>query len=106
MAGRTSWVVRMIFWLALAAATAWLLWYMVKVPGASYAGVLRALTEEEEIIAGRLRTHVAAIAGSEHNLLKAAELEAAARYIEKALASTGLEVATQSLVSGPGVSLS
>lgn len=102
MAGRTFWVVRMIFWLALAAATAWLLWYMVKVPGASYAGVLRALTEEEEIIAGRLRTHVAAIAGSEHNFLKAAELAAAARYIEKALAGTGLEVATQHFVSGPG----
>ncbi|MGH8622107.1 MAG: M28 family peptidase, partial [Burkholderiales bacterium] len=102
MAWQALWIVRMIFWLALAAATAWLLWYMVKVPGVSYAGALKPLTEEERIIVGRLRTHVAAIAGSEHNFLKAAELEAAARYIEQALAGTGLEVATQSLVSGPG----
>ena len=36
---------RMILWLALAAATAWLLWYMVKVPGVSYAGALKPLTD-------------------------------------------------------------
>ncbi len=91
----------MIFWLTLAVATAWLLWYMVKVPGASYSGALKPLTGEEQVIAGNLRRHVAAIASREHNFLKAAELEAAARYIEKALAGSGLAVATQHFLSGP-----
>jgi len=91
----------MIFWLTLAAATAWLLWYMIKVPGVSHTGPLRPLTAEEEVISGNLRAHVAAIASREHNFLKAAELEAAAQYIEKALAGTGLAVATQRFVSGP-----
>ena len=91
----------MIFWLTLAVATAWLLWYMVKVPGASYAGALNPLTGEEQVIAGNLRRHVAAVASREHNFLKVAELEAAARYIEKALAGSGLTVATQHFVSGP-----
>jgi Zn-dependent M28 family amino/carboxypeptidase len=91
----------MIFWLTLAVATAWLLWYMVKVPGASYAGALKPLTGEEQVIAGNLRRHVAAVASREHNFLKVAELEAAARYIEKALAGSGLTVATQHFVSGP-----
>ena len=91
----------MIFWLTLAVATAWLLWYMVKMPGASYSGALKPLTGEEQVISGNLRRHVAAIASREHNFLKAAELEAAARYIEKALAGSGLTVATQHFVSGP-----
>jgi len=91
----------MIFWLTLAVATAWLLWYMVKVPGASYSGALKPLTGEEQVIAGNLRRHVAAVASREHNFLKVAELEAAARYIEKALAGSGLTVATQHFVSGP-----
>lgn len=91
----------MLFWLTLAAATAWLLWYMVKVPGVSHAGALKPLTEEERVIAANLRLHVAAIAGREHNFLKAAELEAAAQYIEKALAGSGLAVATQRFLSGP-----
>jgi len=91
----------MIFWLTLAVATAWLLWYMVKVPGASYSGALKPLTGEEQVVAGNLRRHVAAIASREHNFLKAAELEAAARYIEKALAGSGLTVATQHFLSGP-----
>lgn len=91
----------MLFWLTLMAATAWLLWYMVKVPGVSYAGALKPLTGEEQVIAGNLRRHVAAIASREHNFLKAAELEAAAQYIEKMLAGPGLTVATQHFLSGP-----
>ena len=91
----------MVFWLTLAVAIAWLLWYMVKVPGASYSGALKPLTGEEQVIAGNLRRHVAAIASREHNFLKVAELEAAARYIETALAGSGLTVATQHFLSGP-----
>jgi Zn-dependent M28 family amino/carboxypeptidase len=79
----------MIFWLALAAVTAWLLWYMVKVPGASYSGALEPLTGEEQLIAANSRRHVAAIASREHNMFHAAELEASAQYIEKALAGLG-----------------
>jgi len=93
-------IVRMIFWLTLAAATAWLLWYMVKVPGASYSGALKPLTGEEQIIAGNLRRHVAAIASREHNLFRPAELEASAQYIEKALAGLGYVVAPQRFVAG------
>jgi Zn-dependent M28 family amino/carboxypeptidase len=85
----------MIFWLTLAAATAWLLWYMVKVPGVSYSGALQPLTAEEELIAGNLRRHVAAVASREHNVFHYAELEASARYLEQALSGLGYSVAAQ-----------
>jgi Zn-dependent M28 family amino/carboxypeptidase len=85
----------MIFWLALAAATAWLLWFMVKVPGVSYAGALRPLTPEEQGIAGNLRRHVASIASREHNLFRYAQLEASALYIEESLLRMGHAVAAQ-----------
>ena len=90
----------MIFWLILAAATAWLLWYMVAVPGASYRGALKPLTPDEKQIAGNLRKHVAAIASREHNVFKPAELEAAAQYLEKTLTGLGYAVATQRFPSG------
>jgi Zn-dependent M28 family amino/carboxypeptidase len=90
-----------IFWLALAAATAWLLWYMVAVPGASWSGPLPPLTEEERLMEGRLRGHVAAIAARERNVFRPAELEAAAQYIEKALAGPGYAVAAQRYQAGP-----
>ncbi|MGH8700454.1 MAG: M28 family peptidase, partial [Burkholderiales bacterium] len=85
----------MIFWLILAAATAWLLWYMVAVPGASYRGALKPLTPDENLLAGNLRTHVAAVASREHNLYRYAELEASAQYIEETLAGLGHAVAAQ-----------
>jgi Zn-dependent M28 family amino/carboxypeptidase len=90
----------MIFWLILAAATAWLLWYMVKVPGDSYSSALKPLNAEEQIMAEQLRRHIAGIASREHNVFKAAELEASAQYIEKALAALGYVVAAQRFVSG------
>jgi len=85
----------MIFWLALAAAIACLLWYMVKVPGASYAGALTLLTSEEQHVAANSRRHIAAIASREHNVFHAAELEASAQYIEKTLAGLGHAPAAQ-----------
>jgi len=85
----------MIFWLTLATATAWLLWYMVRVPGVSYAGTLKPLTDEEQAIAGRLRAHVTSIASREHNVFHAAELEASALYIERTLAGLGHATAAQ-----------
>lgn len=91
----------MLFWLTLAAATAWLLWYMVKVPGVSHVGALKPLTGEEQIIAGNLRRHVTAIASREHNVFRPAELEASAQYIEKTPAALGYTVVEQRFQAGP-----
>ncbi len=91
----------MVFWLMLAAATAWVLWYMVKVPGVPHSGELKTLSGEEQIIAGKLRRHVTAIASREHNLFKPAELEQSAQYIEQTLAGLGHAVAAQRFISGP-----
>jgi Zn-dependent M28 family amino/carboxypeptidase len=91
----------MLFWLTLAAATAWLLWYMVKVPGASYAGSLKPLTEEEKVTTGNLRRHISAVASREHNIFQPAALEASAQYIEQAFAGLGYTVAAQRFRSGP-----
>lgn len=91
----------MIFWLALAAATAWLLWYMVKVPGVSHAGALKPLTGDEQLIAENLRRHVTAIASREHNVFNPAELEAAAQYIEKSFAGLGYAATAQRFPAGP-----
>ena len=92
----------MLFWLALAAAIAWLLWYMVKVPGASYSGALKPLSAEEQLMAEHLRRHVAAIASREHNLWTRPALEDAARYIERTLASFGHSVETQRFAAAAG----
>lgn len=95
MAANATGMTRMVFWLALAAAIAWLLWYMVGVPGASHSGALAPLTPEERAIADNLRGHVAAIAGREHNLGHRPALDEAAQYIERALAGYGYAVARQ-----------
>ena len=92
----------MLFWLTLAAATAWLLWYMVKVPGASYSGALKPLTAEEKPLADNLRRHVAAVASREHNLWNPPALEAAAQHIERTLAGTGYTVAAQRFETAMG----
>ncbi len=89
MASRPLWIVRMVFWLALAAASAWLLWYMVTVPGTSYSGPLKPLGEAEKVLSGDLRRHVSAIGSREHNFMHYAELQAAARYIETTLSGSG-----------------
>src|SRR5688572_20166218 len=85
----------MLFWLALAAATAWLLWYMVAMPGAGYAGALKPLTAYEKLLVENLRRHVTAVASREHNVFKPAELEAAARHIEFTLFGFGYKVEAQ-----------
>src|SRR5262245_46496449 len=90
------WSLRMLFWLALIAATAGFFWYMVAQPGASHSGALRDLTADETLLADKLRRHVAVVASLEHNVLNApAALEAAARHIEFALFSLGYDVGTQ-----------
>lgn len=91
----------MVFWLALAAATVWLPWRMVSVPGTSWAGALAPLTSEEAVLTANLRRHIEAIASREHNIFKPDELEASARYIEQAFAGMGYAVAAQRFQSGP-----
>jgi len=96
-----DWKARMLFWITLAVAIATLLWYMVGIPGTSYSGALRPLTDDERLIAQNLREHVTAIASHEHNVFKPAELEAAAQHIEKSLAALGYAVALQRFPGGP-----
>lgn len=93
---------RMVFWLILAAATAGLLWYMVKVPGASHSGPMAPLSDAEKVIAANLRRHVAAIASREHNLWHPRALEQAAQHIERALARSGYTVARQPIATELG----
>lgn len=102
VATRSGVALRMIFWLLLAAATTWFLWYMVSVPGKSHAGPLPPLRSEEQALVDNLRRHVAAIASREHNFMHPAELEAAARHIEQTLAAFGFQVATQRVDSPVG----
>lgn len=86
---------RMLWWILFAAGLAGLFWFMVWTPGESHRGPLPPLTEDEGKLAAALRRHVEAIASREHNLFRPAELEAAARYIEKTLADMGYTVAAQ-----------
>jgi hypothetical protein len=78
--------------LGAAVAVAALLWYMVAVPGRSWSGPLPPLGDDLQRLAGRLRVHVDAVGAREHNLWAPAELENAARYIERELASAGYAV--------------
>ena len=83
------------FWLALvvlAAGVAALLWYMVAMPGRSWSGALPPVDDDLRHLAERLRKHVHAIGAREHNVWTLAELEAAAAYIERELASAGRAV--------------
>lgn len=86
---------RMLLWLAVAAAIAWLLWFMVSIPGSSYTGALHPLTAEEKLLADRLSRHVGAIASREHNFMHPAALEEAARYIETVFQELGYNVLAQ-----------
>lgn len=81
----------MVFWLILAAAIAGFLWYMVAMPGQSYSGALKPLTDEEQALATDLREHVTVIATREHNLSQLPMLEQAAQYIENAFGRIGYQ---------------
>ncbi len=70
---------------------------MMRMPGRSYAGPLPPLALEEAEIQHRLEEHVRALAGriGERNMFRPAPLEAAARYLERALVSLGYGVEAQ-----------
>jgi Zn-dependent M28 family amino/carboxypeptidase len=69
---------------------------MIAMPGASYAGALPPLTDEEEALSRRLRAHVETLAKSERNI----DLETPARYIEEAFAAHGLGLRRHTFESG------
>ena len=85
----------MWIWIGIAAAIAWLLWFMVSVPGAPHAGEFQPLSDEERQLEAALRRHVAAVASREHNMEHPAALEAAAKEIESVLAALGYLVSAQ-----------
>ncbi len=86
---------RILFWLALAAGLAWLLWFMIGVPGSSHRGTLPPLSAPERETEARLRRHVQAIGAREHNLANPQALEAAARYLEIELGALGYTPSAQ-----------
>ncbi|HSQ03218.1 MAG TPA: M28 family peptidase [Burkholderiales bacterium] len=88
-------MLRMLIWLSLIIAIAWLVWYAVAIPGSSYRGPLPPLNDEEKPVEQNLRQHVVSIATREHHYLAPAELEAAARYIEERLRGFGYVPAAQ-----------
>jgi Zn-dependent M28 family amino/carboxypeptidase len=86
------------FWIALAvfaAAVALLLAWMTAMPGRSFAGPFDTLSADERDLAARLRVHVVAIASRERNLEHPEAYEAAATYLEGALAEPGHGVRRQ-----------
>lgn len=87
-----SWLLALAVLAALAAG----LRYMIAMPGHSHTGPLPPLTGEEEALAGRLRRHVAQLAKAERNT----DLETPARYIAAAFAAHGLTPASQPFPSG------
>ena len=85
----------MAFWAVFLILAAWLLWYMVVVPGKSYSGPLPLLGEEQTALRDNLRGHVFAVGSRERNLWQPVALEAAARYVEDALAGFGYTPSAQ-----------
>jgi hypothetical protein len=86
-------IVTVLAGLLVLAGAAW--WYCFGMPGRSHRGALPPLTAQETALAQRLRQHVEAIASRPHNIAHYAELEAAAAYIEGALAGIGYGVVAQ-----------
>lgn len=68
-----------------------LLAYALVWPLQPYRRALPPLGDDERVLAARLRQHVAAIAGTPHNIDHYPALEAAACYIERELFAMGLE---------------
>ena len=92
----------MWIWILFAGLMAWLLWFMVATPGESHRGPLPPASEDDKRLAEALRRHVEAIAARAGNQFRPAELEAAARYLEKTLAGLGFQVQTQSFRTSLG----
>jgi hypothetical protein len=70
-------------------------WYCLSVPGTPHSGPLPPISAEETEVVVRLKQHVTAIASTPHNVQHFENLEAAARYIEQSLTTSGYAVAVQ-----------
>ena len=70
---------------------------MFGMPGRSFHGLLREMTEDETELRGRLESHVRALAGAigERNVLTPNALARAEEYIRRALGGSGYQVAAQ-----------
>lgn len=75
-------------------------WYATSMPGARHRGPLAPLQSSDLPLVANLRSHVAAVAAGERNVVRAEALERDARYIETALASFGYVVARQEFDAG------
>jgi hypothetical protein len=82
--------------LVLAALTAAAGWYMLALPGESYAGPQAPPTAAEQDLAKWLKRHVEAVASVPHNVAHPQDLERSAAYIEAYLRSLGYEPHAQS----------
>jgi len=80
---------------AVALIVLWAVWYITDMPGERHRGPLPPLGADEKDLALKLRVHVGAIAGEEHNVRHPEALERSARYIEATLAGLGYAVARQ-----------
>jgi hypothetical protein len=89
-----TWVALLVLPLA-ALAIALAGWYGLALPGRSHSGPLPAATSEERDVAGRLETHVRAIASEPHNLEHYEALERAALHIERVLEGLGYPIERQ-----------
>ena len=78
------------------------LWYMIDVPGHSYRGPVAPLTAQERALAGRLHSHVTAIASEEHNALHPEALARAADYLAAQLGDMAYTVGVQNFDGGDG----
>ncbi len=81
--------------LLVVAAAASLLWYMLYLPGRSYAGPPPPLSDLDRALAERLRSHVTAVASVPHNVKHYAALQRSASYIEAMLTAAGYAVGRQ-----------
>lgn len=72
-----------------------LAFYGLYVPGSSFTGPPPPLSDEQSSVAGRLRSHISAIASEPHNVEHPAALERSAQAVEKAFTDTGYKVQRQ-----------
>lgn len=74
--------------------------YMMKMPGQNFSGPIPEAAAEERELAGRLRAHVEQLAQAERHTGAPQQLERAAQYLERSLASYGLVVRRQAFMAG------
>jgi hypothetical protein len=88
-------VVALVILLSIAGLVVCLANYAIIFPRQPFRGEQPPPSADELDLAPRLRRHITAIASKPHNIAYYANLEAAAQYIERTLASFGFEPRTQ-----------